>query len=43
MQKNIRNRHKVAKLIRDYLDKENFIEIETPILSNPQQKVQEIL
>lgn len=33
MQKNIRNRHKVAKLIRDYLSKENFIEIETPILS----------
>ena len=33
MQKNIRNRHKVAKLIRDYLDKENFREIETPILS----------
>jgi aspartyl-tRNA synthetase len=33
MQKNIRHRHKVAKLIRDYLDKENFTEIETPILS----------
>ncbi|MCM2339191.1 MAG: aspartate--tRNA ligase [Burkholderiales bacterium] len=34
MQKNIRNRNKVAKLIRDYLiEKENFIEIETPILS----------
>jgi aspartyl-tRNA synthetase len=33
VQKNIRNRHKVAKFIRDYLDKENFIEIETPILS----------
>ena len=27
MQKNIRNRHKVVKLIRDFLDKENFIEI----------------
>jgi aspartyl-tRNA synthetase len=25
MQKNIRNRHKVVKFIRDYLDKENFI------------------
>jgi aspartyl-tRNA synthetase len=36
MQKNIRNRSKVTKLIRDYLiDKENFIEIETPLLSNP--------
>jgi len=33
MQKNIRHRHKVAKFIRDYLDKENFIEIETPLLS----------
>jgi len=33
MQKNIRNRHKVVKFIRDSLDKENFIEIETPILS----------
>ncbi|MFA6076765.1 MAG: amino acid--tRNA ligase-related protein [Candidatus Paceibacterota bacterium] len=33
MQKNIRHRHKVVKFIRDYLDKENFIEIETPILT----------
>ena len=33
LQKNIRMRHKVAKLIRDLLDKENFIEIETPILT----------
>ncbi|MFA5773261.1 MAG: aspartate--tRNA ligase [Candidatus Paceibacterota bacterium] len=33
MQKNIRNRHNVVKFIRDYLDKENFVEIETPILS----------
>lgn len=34
MQKNIRNRNKVVKFIRDYLvDEENFIEIETPILS----------
>jgi len=33
MQKNIRNRHHVAKFIRDFLDKENFIEIETPILT----------
>ncbi len=32
MQKNIRNRHKAVKFIRDYLDKENFAEIETPIL-----------
>ncbi len=27
------NRHRVIKLIRDILDKENFLEIETPILS----------
>lgn len=33
MQKNIRNRHKIVKFIRDYLDKENFIEVETPILT----------
>ena len=33
MQKNIRNRHKVVKFIRDFLDKENFIEVETPILT----------
>lgn len=33
MQKNIRNRHKVIKHIRDFLDKENFIEVETPMLT----------
>lgn len=33
MQANIRARHKVIKLIRDGLDREGFIEIETPILS----------
>ncbi|OGJ03406.1 hypothetical protein A3F97_01980 [Candidatus Nomurabacteria bacterium RIFCSPLOWO2_12_FULL_41_10] len=33
MQKNIRHRHKVVKFIRDFLDKENFIEVETPILT----------
>lgn len=33
MQKNIRNRHHAAKFVRDFLDKENFIEIETPILT----------
>lgn len=33
MQKNIRNRHKVINFIRNFLDKENFIEIETPILT----------
>lgn len=33
MQKNIRNRHKVIKFIRDFLDTESFIEVETPILT----------
>jgi len=33
MQKNIRFRHRVIKEIRDYLDKEDFIEVETPILT----------
>ncbi len=33
MQKNIRNRHRVIKGIRDYLDAEGFIEVETPILT----------
>ncbi|MDD3662515.1 MAG: OB-fold nucleic acid binding domain-containing protein, partial [Candidatus Pacebacteria bacterium] len=33
MQKNIRNRHKIMMFIRDFLTKENFIEIETPILT----------
>ena len=33
MQKNIRMRAKAAKLLRDLLEKEDFIEIETPILT----------
>jgi aspartyl-tRNA synthetase len=33
MQANIRNRHKVIKLIRDFLDAESFIEVETPLLT----------
>ncbi|MES2315343.1 MAG: amino acid--tRNA ligase-related protein [Patescibacteria group bacterium] len=33
MQKNIRNRHRVVKFIRDFLDKENFTEVETPLLT----------
>lgn len=32
MQKNIILRHKTIKFIRDYLDKQEFIEVETPIL-----------
>src|SRR6185436_12323383 len=30
---NLRNRHKIIKFIRDYLDELNFTEIETPNLS----------
>ncbi|MHB1316815.1 MAG: aspartate--tRNA ligase [Minisyncoccota bacterium] len=33
MQKNLRQRHKIIKLIRDELDTEGFIEVETPILT----------
>jgi len=33
VQKNLRMRHKVAKLIRDHLDKEGFTEVETPLLT----------
>ncbi len=33
VQKNIRARHKIIKIIRDHLDQEGFIEVETPILT----------
>src|SRR3989338_1229635 len=33
MQKNLRLRHKVCKLARDYFDERGFIEVETPILT----------
>lgn len=33
MQNNLRMRHKIIKSIRDYLDQEQFIEVETPILT----------
>ncbi len=33
LQKNIRLRHKVIKFIRDFLDKQDFVEIETPLLT----------
>lgn len=33
LQKNLELRHKIIKSIRDFLDKEEFLEIETPILS----------
>lgn len=32
MQRNLILRHKIVKFIRDYMDKEGFLEIETPIL-----------
>ena len=34
IQHNIRTRHKVVKYIRDYFDAENFIEVETPLLTD---------
>ncbi len=33
MQKNIRDRYKVTKYIRDFMDKNDFIDIETPFLT----------
>ena len=33
VQKNIRMRHRIAKMIRDFLDTQGFIEVETPILT----------
>jgi aspartyl-tRNA synthetase len=35
LQKNIKNRFKIEHFIRNYLEKEQFIEIETPLLSAP--------
>ena len=33
MQHNLRLRHKVCKLARDYFDEKNFVEVETPVLT----------
>ncbi|HEY5751807.1 MAG TPA: aspartate--tRNA ligase [Chthoniobacterales bacterium] len=35
MQRNLKLRHRIVKATRDYLDDQGFLEIETPILSNP--------
>lgn len=35
MQRNLKVRHKAAKVIRDFLDNNNFTEIETPVLTKP--------
>ncbi|MFN0077566.1 MAG: aspartate--tRNA ligase [Prosthecobacter sp.] len=35
MNKNIRTRHKITNAARNYLDAAGFVEVETPILSNP--------
>ncbi|MDO8183790.1 MAG: aspartate--tRNA ligase [bacterium] len=33
MQKNLRVRHKIVKYVRDFLDQEGYIEVETPVLT----------
>jgi aspartyl-tRNA synthetase len=35
MQNNLKMRHKTAKLVRDFLDENHFVEIETPMLTKP--------
>ena len=35
MQRNLRLRHRIVKTARDYFDEQGFLEIETPVLSNP--------
>jgi len=35
MQRNLKTRNKAAKIIRDFLDENNFVEIETPMLTKP--------
>ncbi len=35
LQRNVQMRHKVIKLVRDELDRQNLFDIETPLLTNP--------
>lgn len=35
MQENLKIRHKTAKVVRDFLDENSFVEVETPMLTKP--------
>ncbi|WP_425446017.1 aspartate--tRNA ligase [Dethiothermospora halolimnae] len=35
MQKSLKMRHKAGKIIREYLDNNNFVDVETPMLAKP--------
>ena len=35
MQQNLKTRHKTAKIVREFLDENSFIEVETPMLTKP--------
>ncbi len=35
MQNNLKTRHKAAKIVRNFLDNHNFVDVETPVLTKP--------